>query len=183
MPCCQSARQVPFTPKLCILVGPKKASVLIGSHNLTLSGFGYNREVTNWVEVAGPKDAEGAALLADAWRMASQWIEMERGKGRRFPLRRLWLANFVNPLSPMPNRSLAQVALTHAPYGPPLIDQISERISPDVSRIGIVGAFFDKELAFVGELARRWPRRAWLSASILSPCKYSLRHDWDRPVR
>src|SRR4051812_10837589 len=68
-----------FHPKLCILVGPKKASILIGSHNLTLSGFGYNREVTNWIEVDGTKDVEGTALLAEAWRMANHWIEMERG--------------------------------------------------------------------------------------------------------
>lgn len=148
-----------FHPKLCILVGPKKASVLIGSHNLTLSGFGYNREVTNWVEVAGPKDVEGAVLLADAWRMASQWIEMERGKAADFLLEAaLALANFVSPLVANAEPSTSAVALTHVPFGSPLIDQISERIAPDVSRIGIVGAFFDKELAFVGELARRWPK-------------------------
>ena len=41
-----------FHPKVCLLLGPKKASLLIGSHNLTLSGFGYNREITNWIEVA-----------------------------------------------------------------------------------------------------------------------------------
>ena len=53
-----------FHPKVCLLIGPKKASILIGSHNLTLSGFGYNREVTNWIEVEGTKDLEGTALLS-----------------------------------------------------------------------------------------------------------------------
>jgi hypothetical protein len=129
-----------FHPKLCILVGPKKASILIGSHNLTLSGFGFNREVTNWIEVSGPKDSEGAALLGDSWWMARQWIEMERGKAADSLLEAaLAVANFVNPLVANAEPSSRAVALTHAPLGVPLIDQISERISPAVSRIGIVG--------------------------------------------
>jgi hypothetical protein len=148
-----------FHPKLCILVGPKKASILIGSHNLTLSGFGYNREVTNWIEVAGAKDGEGAALLADAWRMASQWIEMERGKSADVLLEAaLALSNFIGPLVINAKSPSNVFTLMHSPSGTPLIDQISERISPNVKRIGVIGAFFDKELALVTELARRWQK-------------------------
>lgn len=147
-----------FHPKLCILVGPKRASILIGSHNLTLSGFGYNREVTNWIEVTGPKDAEGAALLADAWQMARHWIEMERGKSPDEMLEAaLALANFVGPLSVNTKAPSNAFALMQVPSGPPLIDQVAERIPTGVKRIGVVGAFFDRELALVSELAKRWP--------------------------
>ncbi|MCM5570491.1 hypothetical protein M6I34_08220 [Burkholderiaceae bacterium FT117] len=148
-----------FHPKLCILVGPKKASVLIGSHNLTLSGFGFNREVTNWIEVSGPKDTEGGALLADAWRMASQWIEMERGKTSDHMIgAALALANFISPLVVNAERSKRAFALTHTPLGPPLFDQISDSISFDVRRIAIVGAFFDKEFGFIDAVGKRWPK-------------------------
>ncbi len=58
-----------FHPKICILAGKKKAAVLVGSHNLTLSGFGYNREITNWVHVTDDKDREGTALLDSVWQM------------------------------------------------------------------------------------------------------------------
>lgn len=147
-----------FHPKLCILVGPKKASILIGSHNLSLSGFGYNREVTNWIEVAGVKDAEGTALLAEAWRMASQWIEMERGKsGDALLEAALGLSNFVSPLITNAGASKFAYALAQAPGGTPLIDQLAERIMPKIKRIGVIGAFFDKELAFIDEIAKRWP--------------------------
>lgn len=147
-----------FHPKLCILAGPKRASVLIGSHNLTLSGFGYNREVTNWIEVTGPKDAEGAALLADAWQMARQWIEMELGKSPDEILEAaLALANFISPLVINAKPPSNAFALMHWPSGPPLIDQVAERVPARVKRIGVVGAFFDRELALVSELARRWP--------------------------
>lgn len=148
-----------FHPKLCILVGPKRAAILIGSHNLTLSGFGYNREVTNWIELTGPKDAEGAALLADAWQMARQWIEMERGKSPDEMLEAaLALANFISPLVINAKAPANAFALMHGPSGSPLIDQVAERIPSGVKRIGVVGAFFDKELAFVSELAKRWPK-------------------------
>jgi len=147
-----------FHPKLCILVGPKKASILIGSHNLSLSGFGYNREVTNWIEVGGAKDAEGTALLAEAWRMASQWIEMERGKsGDALLEAALGLSNFVSPLITNAGASKFAYALAQAPGGIPLIDQLAERITPNITRIGVIGAFFDKELAFIDEIAKRWP--------------------------
>lgn len=147
-----------FHPKLCILVGTKRAAILIGSHNLTLSGFGYNREVTNWIELTGPKDAEGAALLADAWQMARQWIEMERGKSPDEMLEAaLALANFISPLVINAKAAANAFALMHGPSGTPLIDQVAERIPASVNRIGVVGAFFDRELAFVSELARRWP--------------------------
>jgi hypothetical protein len=147
-----------FHPKLCILVGPKKASILIGSHNLTLSGFGYNREVTNWIEVAGIKDGEGVALLADAWRMASQWIELERGKSPDAMLESaLSFSNFVSPLISGPAASANTFALTQIPNGQPLLDQVLEKITPKVKKIGIIGAFFDNELAFIKEIAKRWP--------------------------
>lgn len=146
-----------FHPKLCILVGPKKASILIGSHNLSLSGFGYNREMTNWIEVGGAKDAEGTALLAEAWRMASQWIEMERGKSGDAVLEAaLGLSNFVSPLITNAGASQFAYALAQAPGGTPLIDQLAARITPNINRIAVIGAFFDKELAFIDEIAKRW---------------------------
>jgi len=147
-----------FHPKLCILVGSKKASILIGSHNLTLSGFGYNREVTNWIEVAGSKDTEGAALLADSWRMARQWIEMERGKSADALLEAaLALSNFVSPLIVNASVSASAFVLAQVPTEKPLIEQLAEIITPNVKKIGVIGAFFDKELAFINEIAKRWP--------------------------
>ncbi len=147
-----------FHPKLCILVGPKKASVLIGSHNLTISGFGYNREITNWVEVSGSKDGEGASLLADAWRMAKNWIEIERNRSDDQLLDAAFaLERFITPLVVNATPPLSAFALSHGPSIEPLIDQLTPRIPQGISRIGVVGAFFDNEFAFVAELAKRWP--------------------------
>ncbi|BBB70228.1 hypothetical protein UNDYM_5975 (plasmid) [Undibacterium sp. YM2] len=132
--------------------------MLIGSHNLTLSGFGYNREISNWIEIGSTKDGDGAAILAAAWRMARQWIEMQRGKSAE-PLldAALALGEFVNPfiVNAVPAGNV--FALAHSPSGTSLIDQLAERVTSNVQRIGVIGAFFDTELALIAELKKRWP--------------------------
>ena len=52
-----------FHPKLAIFVGPKRASILVGSHNLTVAGFGYNRELTNLVELSAKKQDDAGSHL------------------------------------------------------------------------------------------------------------------------
>lgn len=147
-----------FHPKVCILVGPKKAAILIGSHNLTLSGFGYNQEVTNWIEVTGTQDAEGAALLKATWAMFSSWIELERPNLAEEILESAQaLSNFINPLIANAGESLGALALCQEPGRPSLFDQIQANIPTGVQRIAVVGAFFDHDLAFIRALHRQWP--------------------------
>lgn len=148
-----------FHPKLCILVGPKKASVLVGSHNLTISGFGYNREITNWIEVSGSKDGEGASLLAEAWRMTRSWIELERNRSDDQLLEAaITLEKFISPLVVNATPPLSTFALSQGPSVEPLIDQLVARVPTNVLRIGVVGAFFDNEFAFIAEIAKHWPQ-------------------------
>jgi hypothetical protein len=146
-----------FHPKVCVLVGKNKAAVLVGSHNLTLSGFGYNREITNWVQVTNRQDEEGVALLHTAWRMLRQWIEDGR---KHLPAALIEAALSVSGTLaqwPSPSCTIDTGLLFQQPGGPALIDQIRERVTGDIARIVVTGAFFDRELAFVAELERRWP--------------------------
>ena len=66
-----------FHPKVILLVGKKKGLLLVGSHNLTLSGFGYNREMTNVIYCKGEEDVESAALLNSAWKYVLVWAESQ----------------------------------------------------------------------------------------------------------
>lgn len=147
-----------FHPKVCLLLGPKKASILVGSHNLTLSGLGFNREVTNWIEVGGSKDGEGTAVLRAVWQMLREWIELERGKVPE-PLLESALAigRFISPLIATAGAMGSPAVLAQGPRGLALIDQLAERITAPVRRIAVLGAFFDQELALLKELKARWP--------------------------
>ncbi len=150
-----------FHPKVCLLLGLRKASILIGSHNLTLSGFGYNREITSWVEVAGPKDAEGAAVLAAVWKMVRGWVELERGTAPEVLLgSAMAIANFVSPLVASAGEMETVIALGQRPGDPSLIEQLAAKAPGNVRRIGVLGAFFDHAQGFITDLKRRWPEAA-----------------------
>lgn len=147
-----------FHPKVCILAGKKKAAVLVGSHNLTLSGFGYNREITNWVHVTDRKDREGAALLDSVWQMVHEWIELTREHVPPSLIEAV--LSFSKNVAPFSSQGAAMttVALHQRPGGTSLIEQIGARVKGEVRRIGVTGAFFDSDLAFVAHLHERWPQ-------------------------
>lgn len=148
-----------FHPKICLLLGAKKASILIGSHNLTLSGLGINREMTNWIEVGGVKDGEGAAILRSLWQMLRVWISLEHGKVPA-PIMEsaLAISRFVTPLIPDSLPTVVQSTLLGQGAGSrSLIDQVAEHLTAPVRRIAVLGAFFDSKLLLIQELNRRWP--------------------------
>lgn len=141
-----------FHPKVILLVGKKKGTLLVGSHNLTLSGFGYNREMTNVILYKGENDTEGAALLNSAWQNILGWagsqsnalpghiIEMVKKVQDFAP----WLQNVAGDL-PKNCR-----VLSTGPAGPTLWQQLTEFSGPEpVSEIIVSGAFFDSHLTFV----------------------------------
>lgn len=147
-----------FHPKICLLLGPKKASLLVGSHNLTLSGFGFNQEVTNWIEVKGEKDAEGGFVLTAAWRLVQGWVAPQLHALPQSLVKALEaLGRHVEHLSrevtAPPNLDL----LGQSHVGPSLWDQLSPQLPNVVSRIVVVGAFFDADMSFVRALRNRWP--------------------------
>ena len=147
-----------FHPKVCLLAGPKKASVLVGSHNLTLSGFGYNREITNWIEVEGARDVEGVAVLADTWGLIEQWIHQQRANLPASVIDSvLALANFVSPLTQKVKASGASGVLGQESGSGSLLEQVAGRLPGRVCRIAVVGAFFDASCAFLRAVERLWP--------------------------
>lgn len=147
-----------FHPKICLLLGPKKASILVGSHNLTLSGLGFNREITNWVEVGGVKDGEGVAILRSVWQMLREWINLEHGKVPAPILESaLAIERFITPLIATAGPMTRPAVLGQGAGAPSLIDQVAAHITAPVRRIAVLGAFFDRELLLIRELKARWP--------------------------
>src|SRR5690606_9856117 len=52
-----------FHPKLFLRLGKSKGELLVGSHNMTLSGFGLNDEVTNVFRLDGAGLRAGGAVF------------------------------------------------------------------------------------------------------------------------
>ena len=55
-----------FHPKLIVRIGKSKGSVLVGSHNMTLAGFGLNDELTNEFRTSGQGARQGAEIVRAA---------------------------------------------------------------------------------------------------------------------
>jgi len=141
-----------FHPKVVFLVGKKKGTLLVGSHNLTLSGFGYNREMTNVILCKGEDDAEGVALLSSAWQFILDWAESQ---SEVLPGHIIDMVKKVQDFAPWLQKSVGTLpnqcrVLSAGSKTPALWQQLTEFIGAEpIQRVTINGAFFDSNLSFV----------------------------------
>lgn len=141
-----------FHPKILLRLGKSKGSLLVGSHNMTLAGFGLNDEVTNHIA------AEGSAL---------------RSAGSPFRIALDYLAGFVptmlpalieayeglslgNPWlnGPLGAGDPSRILLTSAGHGQNLWSQVVPLVPVETTTAFVCGPFFDEGLAFIRTLLR-----------------------------
>lgn len=142
-----------FHPKILFLGSRKRALLCIGSHNLTLSGFGLNRELTNRIDIDGPSDGTGIAIAQTAWRFLQAWIGQPQ---QRFPDALRQAINATAELCPWLSKSPTSAGddflLGNSPTGPSLWEQLQTHIRYPVKRVLVLGAFFDQQLGFLDHL-------------------------------
>ncbi len=138
-----------FHPKLLLLVGPKKARLIVGSHNLTMSGFIQNRELTNIIEVGGPKDREGAAALIEAIEFCKAWASgLPPALLGAFEDFRKLCGSY---LGPVPEKSAVAVVGSR-PDGSGLWQRVRKLLPETAKRVVVLGPYFDQSLAFLKHL-------------------------------
>jgi hypothetical protein len=146
-----------FHPKIILLLGHKKAAVSVGSHNLTLSGFGVNRELTNLLE---PQDnvEDGAELLHSVWSATSDWLQRQYSSVPPLIIdSALELARLLPAAPKKPSSGSVPMFLAQADHTSSLFVKLRKNIPFQPRRIVVVGAFFDHELAFLKQLRETWP--------------------------
>lgn len=140
-----------FHPKFILLLGKRQSKLLLGSHNLTLSGFGLNREITNALTIT-ERSSEAIAQVvyefALSWTQAtsSEMAELVESARNWAP----WLGSKRTP----PERV---AVLGTRPSGPCLWDQLKDRVAGDVSRVTVVGPYFDERVQFLSVLRGQFP--------------------------
>jgi hypothetical protein len=141
-----------FHPKLLLRFGKSKGSLLVGSHNMTLSGFGLNDEVTNIFRLEGAALRAGGMPFRQAFDYLAQFVPailpdvVEAFEGVK--LGAPWLDG---PLGTGPqDRQL----LTGTSASPDLWSKFVSRIPEDVTTAFIGGPFFDSALALVRRVQR-----------------------------
>lgn len=144
-----------FHPKICLLAGKKTASMFVGSHNLTISGFGYNREVTSLSRLQGKFGEPERNPLVRAWSTVRRWVESAELplalRESAYLLDKSFGTDFDEALD------AGERLITQHEGTTGLLDQLAALAPSQVERIAMIGAFFDAEGQLVEELLRRWP--------------------------
>ena len=139
-----------FHPKLIMLFGKRKGLVAVGSHNMTLAGFGFNRELTNVVRVLDSEDAEGQSIAHDAWSDVEGWIQQFASN---VPPQAIEMIRRCRDFAPWLTKTQSGQydtrLLSSRPGSPSLWQQFSKLVTTDVEAALVTGAFFDQKLEFL----------------------------------
>ncbi|WP_117195164.1 phospholipase D-like domain-containing protein [Rhizobium terrae] len=142
-----------FHPKIIFLTGKSKAAILVGSHNMTLAGFGFNREITNLIRVQGDGDGPGIAVAQALWAEVNTWLDRYTAG---VPGHVLSMVRKVQEFAPWLNGQPAADGnfrlLAGRPGGTTLWEQFTGLIRGETARISVGGAFFDQNLTFLERL-------------------------------
>lgn len=141
-----------FHPKMFLRFGKSKGSLLVGSHNVTLSGFGLNDEVTNIFRLEGAALRAGGAVFRQALSYLGQFMPtrlpdvVEAFEGVRLGVP--WLDGRLG-VGPQERQLLTESAASDD-----LWSQVVPLIPKDVKTAFVGGPFFDPGLAMVRRLKR-----------------------------
>lgn len=141
-----------FHPKIILRVGKSKGALFVGSHNMTLAGFGLNDELTNVFRVEGAFIRSRAEPLRQAFEYLAAFVPgtlpdvIEAYEGLKLGVP--WLSG------PIAVGEHDRILLTASPTGPDLWSQVLPLVPREVETVFVCGPFFDPKLAFVRRLLR-----------------------------
>lgn len=140
-----------FHPKMLLQLGRKQGALCVGSHNLTLSGFGLNDEITNVIRYAARGKGRPSSVFAEAIHFLRQFIPRLPGFEEGFQG-----AIEVAPwLSEKPDPREEARLFGSTTNGPSLWSALLPELPRNPKRALVVGPFFDRELGFLGALLRQ----------------------------
>jgi hypothetical protein len=141
-----------FHPKVLLRLGKSKGTLLVGSHNVTLAGFGLNDEITNVFRL----DAASAKIKGGPLRSALEFLRSFvpialPEVAEAFEGLKLGVPWIEGPLwTGRPDR----VFLASHQRSPELWSQVAACLPREVSTAFVCGAFFDPKLTFLQRLLR-----------------------------
>lgn len=145
-----------FHPKLMLLVGRQHGLLLVGSHNLTLSGFSFNRELTNCFEYAGDKDRALLPIFHRALKFIKAWAATLPEPLQEAVNSMMRFAPWLQEPQDVPETNAESYLFGSEPNGRSLWEMVRERVSGRVKRIVVVGPFYDQKLTFIKRLSEEF---------------------------
>ncbi len=146
-----------FHPKIILLVGQDRGVLLVGSHNLTMSGFGLNGELTTRFEYSAdknwPKDWATLATFQSAFRFLKDWAGSQPEEMQAMLDRFEQLAPWLRDLLPADAETYF---IGSQRNGYPLWDLVRAKLPEKARQITVVGPFFDPDLAFLQHVNKEY---------------------------
>jgi len=144
-----------FHPKLAIFVGKNSSRLFIGSHNVTLSGYGHNREITTQIELGKGSEDPNAPLARAVWKFLTTWLEHQSD---RIPQSIITAAQKVaiNFAPWLLNESIQSGDVRFVgvdPSGDSLWDLVRPMLPKKAKRAIAIGPFFDQAGKFIKTMA------------------------------
>ena len=134
-----------FHPKTLLLLGPTHGRVAVGSHNLTLSGFNHNAELTT--AAATHVEPTSRRLAWETWRLIRRWLPSGAiAEDAAKAVERL--APWLTTAPP----ALPDHAVLGGDAAAPLWDQLQDWVPAAIESIDVLGPFFDDKLELLHKL-------------------------------
>lgn len=142
-----------FHPKLALLLGRERGRLLIGSGNLTFTGFGHNHEVFTCLDWT-PDESNLQDLFAQTWDLVKAILQEWGHSSEAGTI--LNKAEYVADWLLSPAEPTTEIQLFHT-LEEPLIDQCSRALSSEViERITVLSPFLDDAAHALSELFSRF---------------------------
>jgi len=140
-----------FHPKLIMTVGKSKGALFVGSHNMTLAGFGLNDEITNVFHTRGVGAREGAEPIRRALDYLESFVPADAlpDLTQVFATLRRGIPWLEGPVTV---ESQERVLLTSTGSDEDLWSRVRPLIPHRVSTVFVCGPFFDRNLRFLQRL-------------------------------
>jgi hypothetical protein len=145
-----------FHPKVALLMGKNNSRVFIGSHNVTLSGFGHNREITTIIDLPKGTDDPDAHLARAVWKFLEDWLEQQTDYLPESILNAAKkVATTFSPwLREESDQSREFQFIGTQPMGDSLWDRTRPILPKKAKQIIGIGPFFDRAGAFIKTMAQ-----------------------------
>lgn len=145
-----------FHPKVSLLVGKNSCRIFIGSHNVTLSGYGHNREITTQIELDKGSESLDVPLAIAVWKFLNAWLEHQSD---HIPQSIITAAQKVaNNFAPwLLNESIQSGDVRFVgvdPSGDSLWGLVRPMLPRKAKQVIAIGPFFDRAGEFIRTLAR-----------------------------
>ena len=141
-----------FHPKIALFAARRKGMLFVGSHNMTISGFGINRELTTKIEIS-VKDKSGIADARQAYKSILSCLDSQPDLPSQCLGNLQSITQFAPWLKGAVDNTTRDIQLFMTdPAGESLWGNVRKVLPEKIRRVMLLSPFFDSKLNFLSTI-------------------------------